>query len=184
MELKTADHRYSNPTEITIPPNDKVLIRTNSLLYPENAVTRILEPNNFLHEEGDITFCPALVTLNDGNILIPVNNFMDHPYKLKKGLHISNFSVMTLEQMKYVKPIDTASTWHLIQHDQVQATHYVSSLIKTNKNPQNCENHWFPTPKIPDEDTPIRKRILRELEASQDLETIDPKKMQNPGPSS
>ena len=38
MQLKTADHKYSNvlapilnPTEITIPPNDRVLIRTNSL---------------------------------------------------------------------------------------------------------------------------------------------------------
>ena len=38
MQLKTADHKYSNvlepilnPNEITIPPNDRVLIRTNSL---------------------------------------------------------------------------------------------------------------------------------------------------------
>ena len=120
MQLKTADHKYSNvlepilnPIEITIPPNDKVQIRTNSLLYPENTVTGILQPSDLLHEEGDITFCPALVALNDGNILIPVNNFTDHPYKLKKGLHIANFSVMTPEQMKYVKPVDPASTWHL-----------------------------------------------------------------------
>ena len=91
MQLKTADHKYSNvlepflnPTEITIPSNDRVLIRTNSLLYPENAVTGILQPSDLLHEEGDITFCPALVTLNDGSISIPVNNFTDHPYKLKK----------------------------------------------------------------------------------------------------
>ena len=49
MQLKTAEHRYSNvlepilnPTEATIPPNDRVLIRKNSLLYPENAVTGIL----------------------------------------------------------------------------------------------------------------------------------------------
>ena len=48
MQLKTADHIYSNvlepilnPTEITIPQNDRVLIRTNPLLYPENAVTGI-----------------------------------------------------------------------------------------------------------------------------------------------
>ena len=135
MQLKTADHKYSNvlepilnPTEITIPPNDRVLIRTNSLLYPENAVTGILQPSDLLHEEDDITFCPALVTLNDGNIMIPVNNFTDHPYKLKKGLHIANFSVMTPEQMKYVKPVDPASTWHLLQNDQKQAAHYVSSL--------------------------------------------------------
>ena len=127
MQLKTADHKYSNvlepilnPIEITIPPNDKVLIRTNSLLYPENAVTGILQPSDLLHEEGDITFCPALVTLNDGNILIPVNNFTDHPYKLKKGLHFANFCVMTPEQMKYVKPVDPASTWHFLQNDKEQ----------------------------------------------------------------
>ena len=156
MQLKTADHKYSNvlepilnPTEITNPPNDRVLIRTNSLLYPENAVTGILQPSDLLHEEGDITFCPALVTLNDGNIMIPVNNFTDHPYKLKKGLHIANFSVMTPEQMKYVKPVDPASTWHLLQNDQEQVAHYVSSLIKTNRNPQNSENYWFPTPQKP-----------------------------------
>ena len=99
-----------NPTEITIPPKDRVLIRTNSLRYPENAVTGILQPSDLLHEEWDITFRPALVTLNYGSISIPVNNFTDHPYKLKKGLHIANFSVMTPEEMKYVKPVDPAST--------------------------------------------------------------------------
>ena len=91
MQLKTADHKYSNvlepilnSAEITIPPNDRALIRTNSLLYPENAVSGILQPSDLLHEEGDITFCPALVTLNDGSISIPVNTFTDHPYKLKR----------------------------------------------------------------------------------------------------
>ena len=172
MQLKTTDHKNSNvlelilnPTEITIPPNDRVLIRTNSLLYPENAVTGILQPSDLLHEEGHITFCQALDTLNDGSILIPVNNFTDHPYKLKKGLQIANFSVMTPAQMKYFKPIDPASTWHLLQNDQEQAAHYVSSLIKTNKNPQSSENYWFPTPENPgnpEEHTPIQKRILRE----------------------
>ena len=128
-----------NPTEITIPPNDRVLFRTNSVLYPENAVTGILQPSDLLHEEDDITFYPALVTLNDGNTLIPVNIFTDRPYGLEKGLHIANFSVITPEQMKNVKPVDPASAWHLLQHDQEQAAHYVSSLIKTNKNSQNSE---------------------------------------------
>ena len=73
---------------------------------------------------------------------------------------------MTPEQMKYVKPVDPASTWHLLKNDQGQAAHYVSSLIKTIKNPQNLENYWFPTPEVPgnpDEQTPIQKSILREL---------------------
>ena len=118
MQLKTADHQYSNvlepilnPTELTMLPNERVLIRTNSLLYPENAITGIRQQSDLLHEEWDITFCPTLVTLTEGKIQIPVNNFTDHPYKLKKGLHTANFSVMTPEQMKYVKPVGPVSTW-------------------------------------------------------------------------
>ena len=66
-----------------------------------------------------------------------------------------------------------------MRNDQEQAAHYVSSLIKTNRNPQNSENYWFPTPESPgilEEHTPIQKRILRELQALQDLETLDPTK--------
>ena len=84
---------------------------------------------------------------------------------------------MTSDQMKYVKTVDPVSTWHLLQNDQEQAAHCVSSLIKRNKNPQNSENHWFPTPENPgnpDEHTSIQKRILWELQALQDLETLDP----------
>ena len=98
MQLKTANHRYSNamepilnPSEITIPPNDRVLIRTNSLLYPENAVTGILQPSDLLQEERDITFGPALITLTESIVQIPVSNFTDYTFKLKKGLVFANF---------------------------------------------------------------------------------------------
>ena len=181
MQLKTAAHSYSNeletnltPTEVTVPSNDRVLIRTNPLFYPGT-----LQPSELLREEDDITFCPALVTLNDGSISIPVKNFTEHPFIFKKGLHIASFSVMTPEQMKYAKPFDPVSTWHLLQNDQDQAAQYVSSLIKTNKNPHNSENFWFPTPENPgnpDEHTPIQKRMLRDLQALQDLDTVDPNK--------
>ena len=117
MQVKTGDHRYSNVVEpilnspeITNPPNDRVLIRTISQLYLENFVTGIRQPNDFLHREDDITFCPALVTLNDGNIQTPINKFTDHPYKLKKRPRIANVFVMTPEEMKYVKHADPTST--------------------------------------------------------------------------
>ena len=83
---------------------------------------------------------------------------------------------MTPEQMKYGRPVDPASTWHLLQNGQEQAAHYVSSLNKTNKNPQSSENYWFPTPENPgnpDEHTPIQKKKLRKL---QNLEILDPTK--------
>ena len=81
--------------------------------------------------------------------------------------------------MKHVKPVDPASTWLLLQKDQEQALHYVSSLIKTNRNPQNSECFWFSNPENPGnpkEHTPIQKQILRELPALQDLETLNPTK--------
>ena len=113
MQLKTADHKYStvlepilNPEDVKIPPNDHAVIPIQSQIYAENAVTGIL----LLHEEGDITFCAAIVTLHEGAMRIHVNNFPDQPYKLKKGMHIAIFSVMTPEQIKYVRPIDPALT--------------------------------------------------------------------------
>ena len=119
MQLKTADHKYSNvmepipnPEDVTIPPNDLAVLAIHSQSYAENAVTGILHPGDLLHEERDVTFCAAIVTLHEGTIRTHVNNFTDQPYKLKKGLHIANFSVMTPEQMKHVRPIDPVSTWH------------------------------------------------------------------------
>ena len=113
MQLTTADHRYSNfhepilnLSEITTPPNDNIMIYTLSNIYPENNATGILQPSDILHEEGDITFCPALVTLNDRHIQICEKNFTDNPFTLKKGTHIANFSVMTPEQLKHFRPID------------------------------------------------------------------------------
>ena len=86
---------------------------------------------------------------------------------------------MTPEQIKHVKRVDPASTWHLLRNYQKSAAHYVSTLIKTNKNPQNAENYWFPTPENPEhpeEHTPIQKRILQKLQALQDMENLDPTK--------
>ena len=48
---------------------------------------------------------------------------------------------MTPEQIQYVKPVDPASTWYLLQNELEQAAHYVSSLIRANKNSQNSEKH-------------------------------------------
>ena len=184
MQLKTADHRYSNvlepilnPDDITIPPNDRILVEIKSQIYNENTVTGVLQPSDLLHEEGDITFCAAIVTLTSGTVHVHINNFTDQPYKLKKGLHIANFSVLTPEQMKHVKPIDPVSTCHLLNENQKDAIYYVSSLLKANRNNDQYEQYWFPTPENPgDEDshTPIQRRILQELRKLQEAEQLNP----------
>ena len=63
MQLKTADHKYSNvlepilnPTDITIPPNDTVLIKTNSLLYPENFALTYCNQATFYMKKATLPF--------------------------------------------------------------------------------------------------------------------------------
>ena len=145
-QLKTADHKYSNvlepilnPEDVTMSPNDHAVIPIQSQIYAEKAVTGVLQPSYLLHEEGDITFCAAIVTLHEGAMTIHVNNFTDQPYKLKKGMPIGNFSVMTPEKMKHVRPIDSVSTWHLLNENEEDAIYYISSLLKTNRNNDQYE---------------------------------------------
>ena len=184
MQLKTAEHKYSNnmepilnPEDVTIPPNDRTIISIQSRIYAENAVTGILQPSEPLNEENDITFCAAIITLDEGTTRIHVNKFTDQPYKLRKGMHIANFSVMTPEQMKHVRPIDPVSTWHPLNENEEDAVHYISSLLKANKSNDHYEQYWFPTPENPGDEapnTPIQKRILRELRNLQEAESLNP----------
>ena len=67
-------------------------------MYVETAVMGILQPGNALTEDGDIAFCAALVTWTTGRVEIHPNTFTDHPYTLKRGSHIANFSVLTPEK--------------------------------------------------------------------------------------
>ena len=184
MQLKTADHKYSNvmepilnPEDVTIPPNDRTIISIRSRIYAGNAVTGILQPSEPLNEENDITFCAAIITLDEGTTRIHVNNFPDQPYKLKKGMHIANFSVMKPEQMKHVRPIDPVSTWHLLNENEEDAVHYINSLLKANRNNDQYEQYWFPAPENPGDEashTPIQKRTLRELRNLQEAESLNP----------
>ena len=173
MQLKTADHKYSNVMEpllstndVTIPPNEHTVITIQSQIYAQNAVTGILQSKDLLHEEGDVTFCAAIVTLNEGTMGTRVNNFTHQPYKLKKGMHIATFSVMTPEQMKNVRPIDPVSTWYLLNENEEDAVHFIISLPKANRNNDQYEQYWFSTPENSGDEeshTHIQKRILREL---------------------
>ena len=149
----------------------------HSQLYDDTSVTGILQPSNDLAEDGDITFCAALVTLTQGQVIIHVNIFTDQSYILKSGSHIANFSVLTPEQMEYVKLIDPVTTWHLLQDNPENAAYYASSLIKSHKTGDDSENYWFPFPEKPGDPqthTPIQQRILKELRNLQELEKLNP----------
>ena len=156
MQLKTADHKYTNVMEpiciredIIIPPNDRHAVLIASQLYANTTVTGILQPSNNFTDDGDIAFCAALVTLTNGQVSVHLNNFTDSPYTLKTGTQVATFTVLTPEQMKYFKPIDPVTTWHLLQDNPEHAAYYASSPIKSPKNEESKENYWFPNTRGP-----------------------------------
>ena len=84
---------------------------------------------------------------------------------------------MTPEQMKHVRQLDPVSTWHLLNENKEDAIQYISSLLKANRNNDQYEQYWFPTPKNPGDETshtPIQKRNLRELRRLQEAEKLYP----------
>ena len=184
MLLKTADHKYTNVMEpiciredFTIRPNDRHLVLLASQLYEDTTVTGILQPSNTLTDDGDIAFCAALVTLTNGQISVQLNIFTNTPNSLKRGTQVANSTVLTPEHMKYVKPIDPVTTWHLLQDNPENAAYYANSLIKSTKSEDFKDNNWFPTPEDPGDPqhhTPIKKRILSELPNRQELKKLNP----------
>ena len=92
-------------------------------------------------------------------------------------MHIANFPVLSSEQMTHVKPIDPVSTWHLQNEKEENATFYVSSLLKANRNDDQCDQCWFPTHECPgdkESHTPIQPSIPQEPRNLQEAEKLNP----------
>ena len=83
---------------------------------------------------------------------------------------------MTLDQSKFIKPVDTAILSMIPEGDPDMVT-YLTELLRTNKDQQN-DTFWFPTPENPgntEDHTPIQTRILTELCELQRKGKLDPK---------
>ena len=109
--------------------------------------------------------------------MIQLSNFLHHPYTLKKGTHMENFSILTLEQTKHIRPVNPTSVRHLLNNNHDDAIHYINNILKASKPNEVSETYWFPTPQNPGnekEHTPIQTRILKELRELKQLEKLNP----------
>ena len=122
--------------------------------------------------------CPALSSTQNNEHMVQIRNFLDHPYKLKRGIHIANFSILTTEQTKHIRSVNPTSVRHLLNNNHsLHAIHYINSLLKTQKTDEVNETYWFPTLQNPGnekEHTPIQTRILNELRELAQLVKLNP----------
>ena len=90
---------------------------------------------------------------------------------------MANFSILTSEQTKHIRPVNPNSVRHLLNNNNNDAIHYINSLLKTSNTKKVVETYWFPTPQNRGnerEHTPIQTRILSELRELEQLEKLNP----------
>ena len=116
-------------------------------------------------------------TIIQRKIAVRVINTAESPYTINKNTQIAEFSVVTPEQSKFIKPVDTAILSKIPEGDP-DLIAYLTELLRTNKADQQNNTFWFPAAKNPgntEDHTPIQTRILTELLELQRKEKLNPK---------
>ena len=116
-------------------------------------------------------------TIIDRKIAVRVANTTESPYTINKNTQIAEFSVVTPEQSKFIKPVDTAILSMIPEGDPDLVT-YLTELLRTNKPDQQNFIFWFLTPENrgnTEDHTPIQTRILTEIRELQRRGKLNPK---------
>ena len=114
-------------------------------------------------------------TITDKKIAVRVTNITESPYTINKNTQIAEFSVVTLEQSKFIKPVDMAILSMIPEGDPDLIT-YLTQLLRANKQDQQTNTFWFPTPANPgNTEEHTQTRILKELCDLQLKEKLNPK---------
>ena len=161
---------------LIIPPTTTKTI-TAFIDYPSKWNTiGTVTPQGLFTETASVLISHAMSTTIDKRKAVRVTNTTESPYLIKKHTQIAEFSVVTPEQPKHIKPVDMAIL-SMIPQCVPDLTANLTELLRTNKPEQQDNMFWFPTPEKlgkPEDHTPIQTRILKELNELKDKEKINP----------
>ena len=137
--------------------------------------TGTVTPVEKFTETASLLVSHSMSTISDRKIAVRVTNTTESPYTINKNTQTAEFSVVTPEQSKFIKPVDMAVLRMIPEGDPDLIT-YLTELLRTDKPDQQTNTFWFPTPKNPgntEEHTPIQTRILKELREIQQKEKLN-----------
>ena len=183
MQVKTASSESTTKPQpvimdedLTIPPATTKTV-TAYIDHPSKwSTTCTVTPLEKFTETASLLISHSMSTIIDKRIAVRVTNTTETPYLIKKHTQIAEFSVVTPEQSKHIKPVDMAIL-SMIPQDDPDLTAYLNELLRTNKPEQQANTFWFPTPENPgkpEDHTPIQTRILKELNELKDKENLNP----------
>ena len=184
MQVKSASSQASAKPQlvlihdsITIPQMTTKTITAFVDQLLEWNTTGTVTPVEKFTEPASLIISHSMSTIIDRKIAVRVSNTTESPYTINKNTQIAEFSVVTPEQSKFIKPVDMAILSMIPEGDPDLVT-YLTELLRTNKRDQQNNTFWFPTPKNPgntEDRTPIQTRILTELCELQRKEKLYPK---------
>ena len=183
MQIKTASSQTTTKPQpvitdeaLTMPPTTTKKI-TAFIDHPSKWITTgTVTPLEKLTETASLLISHSMSTIIDKRIAVRVTNTRKLPYLIKKHTQIAEFSVVTPEQSKHIKPVDMAILSMIPQGDP-DLTAYLNELLRTNKTERQDNKFWFATPENPgkpEDHTPIQTKILKELNELKDKEKLNP----------
>ena len=89
-------------------------------------------------ETASLLISHSMLTIIEKTMAVRVTNTTESPCLIKKHTQIAEFSVVTPEQSKHIKPVDMAILSMIPQSDP-DLTAYLNELFGTNK-PQHQNN--------------------------------------------
>ena len=183
MQVKTASSETTTKPQLvntdevlTIPPTTTKTI-TAFIDHPSKwNTTGTVTPLEKFTETASLLISHSVSTIINKRIAVRVTNTTESPYLIKKHTQIAEFSVVTPDQSKHIKPVDMAILSMIPKHD-LDLTAYLNELLRTNKPEQQDNTFWFPTPDNPgtlEDHTPVQTSILKELNELKDKEKLNP----------
>ena len=184
MQVKTASSETTTKPQpvimdedLTIPPATTKTV-TAFIDHPSKwNTTGTVTPLEKFTERASLLISHSMSTIIDKRIAVRMTNTTESPYLIKKHTQIAEFSVVTPEQSKHIKPVDMAIL-SMIPQDDPDLTAYLNELLRTNKPEQQDNTFWFPTAEDPgklEDHTPIQTRSLKELNELKNKEELNPK---------
>ena len=139
MQVKTASSETTTKPQpvisdeaLTVPPTTTKTI-TAFIDHPSKwNATGTVTPLEKRTETASLLISHSMSTIIDKRIAVRVTNTTESPYLIKKHTLIAEFSGVTPEQSKHVKPVDMAILSMIPQGDP-DLTAYLKELLRTNK---------------------------------------------------
>ena len=126
-------------------------------------------------------------SIDTTGVFNPAPNHCSGTLHHKKNSTIAEFKIMSPEEAKELKPLNTAALKVLTEDDSEDAIFrrrkevflcpvYINELLKTSDKTSNNQNFWFPTPNDPEDPNthrPIQSRILREKKELEEIQKLN-----------